>query len=90
MELDWPQCGLLGKLHLRCRGKTGSPRYARNVWKIAESEDRKAAEAGIQATEGFFAGLGMPISVSQLIGRKMTQEEITKLARKCTFGGSAR
>lgn len=68
-------------------GERRFARYARNVWKIAESEDRKAAEAGIQATEGFFAGLGMPISVSQLIGRKMTQEEITKLARKCTFGG---
>ena len=68
-------------------GERRFARYARNVWKIAESEDRKAAEAGIQATEGFFAGLGMPISVSQLIGRKMTQEEITKLAHKCTFGG---
>ncbi len=52
-------------------------RYARNVWGITETDDRKAAEAGIAKTEDFFQRMGCPIRASDM---KLTIDEAGILA----------
>ena len=50
--------------------------------------DAKAtALQGIEAAETFFSSIGMPISVPQLIGRQMTDDEINIMVEKCSRGG---
>jgi len=44
----------------------------------------KTAIAGIRAMEDFFHSISMPTSISEL-GMKLTDEEINKLAYKCSF-----
>ena len=41
-------------------------RYARNVWGVAEPDDRRAAEEGIERTEAFFVGMGCPVRASDI------------------------
>jgi NADP-dependent alcohol dehydrogenase len=40
-------------------------RYARNVWGVDDTDDRRAAERGIQLTEAFFKRMGLPVRTSQ-------------------------
>lgn len=40
--------------------------YARNVWDVADEDDRAAANAGIFLTERFFKELGMPSKLSEV------------------------
>lgn len=56
----------------------------------AESLDTKEriALAGIEAMEAFFKSINMPTSIPELIGRKLTDEEIKTLAYKCSFMGN--
>lgn len=63
-------------------------RYADKVWDIRREHPEDAALAGIQATEDYFRGLGMPTCFSELgIG---TPEEcvLRELADRCVFGGA--
>ena len=65
-------------------------RYGTNVWGIPlnyEHPEETAMEA-IRQTERFFSSLGMPITITQLIGREPTDAEMREMAIKCThFGG---
>lgn len=58
--------------------------FARNVWGVNESDDKKAAEAGIEAMTQFFKAIGMPTTLNEFgIGKK----NIQKLTDLCTFNG---
>ena len=65
-------------------------RYARSVWHIDEADDTRAAIAGIETTVAFFAEIGMPVNISQLMGRTLTQSEIDHLALDATMNGTVR
>lgn len=41
-------------------------RYARNVWRIEEADDRRAADLAIDRTEEFFRRMGMPVRMSDV------------------------
>ncbi|MGI5966461.1 iron-containing alcohol dehydrogenase [Anaerotruncus sp. AF02-27] len=62
-------------------------RYARNVWGVTEMDDNTAALEGIARTVQFFASLGMPTCIGELVGRTLTSEELDELSVKCTFFG---
>ena len=63
--------------------------FAHNVFDLEDKASKEeTALAGIEAMEGFYKSIGMPISVPQLIGRKLTEEEIKTLAYKCSFMGT--
>lgn len=51
-------------------------RYARRVWGVTETDDIKAAEAGIAKTEEFFVGMGCPIRTSGIAGIKVSAPDI--------------
>ena len=60
--------------------------FARKVYGVTEADDEKAAEEGIRRTNAFFRSLGMPLSLTELLGHEPTDEEIEKIAWECTFG----
>ena len=60
--------------------------FARKVYGVTEADDEKAAEEGILRTNAFFRSLGMPLSLTELLGHELTDEEIEKIAWECTFG----
>ncbi|MGI6361329.1 MAG: iron-containing alcohol dehydrogenase [Bacillota bacterium] len=60
-------------------------RFAAKIWDIQDEDHKKAALAGIKKTEGYFTELGMPTTISQLVGRTLTETELTDLAEKCSF-----
>ena len=59
--------------------------FARKVYGINDGTDREAAEAGILRTQSFFRELGMPLSLTELLGHEPTDEEIGRLAAECTY-----
>ncbi len=61
-------------------------RFARNVWGIRESDDDKAAEAGISATESYFTSIGMPVCFSECIGVQ-SDDVIRDMADRCVHHG---
>ncbi len=60
--------------------------YARKVFGVTEADDKAAAEEGIKKTNEFFASLGMPLNLTQLLGHKPTEEELVALADECSYG----
>ena len=62
-------------------------RYAQNVWGIRQGDatPEETAVKGIEATRNFFHSLGMPITVAEMLGRRMTDEEIEDLTIKATW-----
>ena len=64
-------------------------RYGVNVWGLAMNWEDPAATAqeAIRATEKYFASIGMPTTITQLLGRPLTDQEMDELAVKCTFFG---
>lgn len=48
----------------------------------------ETAENGILALEKFYREIGMPTTISELIGREITDKEIDILVDKCSHGGS--
>ena len=59
-------------------------KFARRVWNVNETDDKKAAEAGIEAMSQFFKSIGMPTTLNEFgIG----EENIPKLTDLCTFYG---
>jgi len=63
-------------------------RYARNVWGITdEGTDEEIAVKGIEATRAYFRSLGMPITIAEMLGRRLTEEEIYDMADKATWFG---
>lgn len=62
--------------------------YAVRVWDTEfKGSIEETALKGIETTERFFKELGMPVSIPELIGRKLTDEEIRDMSEKCTFFG---
>ncbi len=55
----------------------------------SREETLMAARAGIRAMQDFFHTIGMPVTLSELIGRRPTEEEIAHMARMCTKDGTA-
>lgn len=56
-------------------------KFAKNVLGVDD------ALKGVEATEAFFRSIGMPVSIPELIGRPLTDDEITALVDKCSRGG---
>ncbi len=59
--------------------------FARKVYGVTEPDDMKASEEGIEKTNAFFKSLGMPLSLTELLGHTPTDEEIEKIATECTY-----
>jgi len=64
-------------------------RYAVNVMGVDNdfADQRRTALKGIEATERFFASLGMPTSIHELLGRDITDDEIAEMARRASHDG---
>jgi len=64
-------------------------RYGANVWglNLNYENPEETALAAIEATEAYFHSLEMPISITELLGRKASDEELREMAIKCTFFG---
>ncbi len=64
--------------------------YAVNVMGVANdfAHPEQTALKGIEATERFYRAIGMPTSISELIGRTATDEEIGLMADKCSRGAT--
>ena len=59
--------------------------FARKVYGISAPDDGEAAEEGIRRTNMFFRSLGMPLSLTELLGHEPTDDEIEKMATECTY-----
>ncbi len=61
-------------------------RFAVNVMDVPNdySDPEGTAIKGVEAMERFYHAIGMPINIPELIGRKVTEDEIKEMARKCT------
>ena len=60
--------------------------FARKVYGINVADDQLAADMGIDCTNEFFKSLGMPLSLTELLGHEPTDEEIEAIAWECTYG----
>ena len=63
--------------------------FAVNVLDVTNdfSDPKATALKGVEALEGFFHAIGMPVSIPELIGRQITDKEIGTLVDKCSRGG---
>lgn len=59
--------------------------FARNVWGVAESDNKTAAEQGINVMSDFFKSIGMPATLSDL---GINADAIDSLTDLCTFGNT--
>ena len=61
-------------------------RFAVNVMGVTNDfcDPEGTAMRGIEAVEQFYLAIGMPINIRQLIGREITDDEITEMVRKCS------
>ncbi|MDF2614500.1 MAG: bdhA 2 [Clostridia bacterium] len=65
-------------------------RYGMNVWGLPmnyENPEETALEA-IRVTEEYFTSIGMPITITELVGKEISDEVIAELTEKCTFFGT--
>lgn len=64
-------------------------RYASRVWNVpvAAGQEETAAGEGIRLTYEFFRSIGSPVSIPELLGRRLTEEEMEAMAEKCTLFG---
>lgn len=64
--------------------------YAVNVMHVTPDFNnlRAVALEGIRRTEEFFRSIGMPVSISELLGRTVSDAEIDMLAERCSRGGT--
>jgi len=62
-------------------------KYAQNVWGITAEDEETAAQAGITATVEFFQSLGMPVTMTEAVGEKVS-EDVDILTELCTFYGT--
>lgn len=66
-------------------------RYGVNVWNLPMDyiNPENTALNAIRATEDYFTSIGMPVSITQLLGGKaITFDDIADMADKCTGGGN--
>lgn len=64
-------------------------KFARNVHGITEPDGAKAARMGIEATEAFFASMGLPTTIRGL-GIDPTEEQLREMARRCIAAGGGK
>ena len=62
--------------------------FARKVYGVTEQDDRKAAEEGIRKNEAWFQSLGMPLTLTELLGHTPDDAEIERIATECSRGRS--
>ena len=61
-------------------------RFAVNVMGVAaDTSDEKTALEGIAAMEDFFRSIGMPVTIRELLGRVISEEEVLLLAKNCAL-----
>lgn len=62
-------------------------RFAVNVMGVPNdfTDPEHTAICGIEAMERFFHSLSMPVSIPELLGRSVTEDEIVEMARKCSL-----
>lgn len=60
--------------------------FAVEVWDVPNDYTNPEATAlrGIEEVEKFYHSIGMPTNIPELIGRKVTEEEIKEMSRKCS------
>ncbi len=51
------------------------------------ASDKETALVGISALENFFSEIGAPINISELLGRKVTDDEINTMSLNATLFG---
>ena len=63
--------------------------YAAQVWNVPVNHENyeETALTGICLTEQYFESIGMPVSIPQLLGRAITEDEIEQLASSCMHFG---
>ena len=64
--------------------------FAVNVMGVTNdfAHPEETALKGIESMEQFYRSIGMPTSIPELIGRKVTDEEIADMVTKCSRGGT--
>ena len=62
-------------------------RYAESVWGVVEEDDLDAARVGIRKTVEYFRSIEAPVSIPELLGHPLTDEEIDKLANDIVAPG---
>ncbi|MCR5153115.1 MAG: iron-containing alcohol dehydrogenase [Prevotella sp.] len=72
-----------------CQVEANIPRFVRfavNVMGVDNdfTDPAGTAERGIRSIEQFFRSIGMPVSIPELIGRQVTDEEIDEMVRKAS------
>ena len=61
-------------------------RFAVNVMGVdPRNSDEETALKGIASMEDFFQSIGMPVSLQELLGKAISEEEILLLARNCAL-----
>ncbi|MFI3253780.1 MAG: iron-containing alcohol dehydrogenase [Eubacteriales bacterium] len=58
-------------------------RYGRKVFGL-EGDDATVAKEAIDKTRDFFVSLNMPITLTELLGREFTEQEVEELALACS------
>ena len=66
-------------------------RFAVNVMDVPNdfTDPEGTALRGIDAMERFYRSIGMPVTIHELIGRDVTDDEIREMVRKCSRNGTA-
>ena len=61
-------------------------RFAVNVMDVPNdfTDPEGTALKGIEAMERFYHAIGMPVNIKELIGKDITDEEISEMTRKCS------
>lgn len=64
--------------------------FAVNVMGVTNdfTHPKDTAERGIEAMEHFYREIGMPTTMTELLGRQVTDEEINVMVDKCSRGGT--
>lgn len=59
--------------------------FAEMVYGISGEDDLTASEMAIEQTVAFFRSLGMPVTLTELLGHYPTEEELQALTYECTY-----
>ena len=62
-------------------------RFARVIWGVSEADPEAAALEGIRKTEAYFVSIGMPVNITDLVGKEVPDDIIEEMAEKCTYFG---
>ena len=62
--------------------------FGRRVFDIDENDDRVCAKLSVDMVIEFFKSLSMPVSITELLGKRPSREEIETLALHCSYNKS--